>query len=81
MIDLMLIELMIQKVGISAYIRLKIQLSTPFQTKGKMITPHLQCWENLIKYYKITTSKTDACNGRVWEKTYNVNLESLRGGG
>ena len=22
----------------------------------------------------------DACNNRVWEKTYNVNLESLKGG-
>ena len=23
---------------------------------------------------------TDTCNTRVWEKTYNVNLESLKGG-
>ena len=57
MIDLMPIELIIQKVGISAYIRLKSQLSTPFQTKGKMITPHLQYWENLIKDYKKTAPK------------------------
>ena len=33
MIDLMPIELMIQKTGISAYIRLKSQLATPFDTK------------------------------------------------
>ena len=32
MIDLMPIELRIQKSGISAYIRLKKQLATPFQT-------------------------------------------------
>ena len=42
MIDLMPIELMIQKTGISAYIRLKSQLAVPFQVHGKMITPHLQ---------------------------------------
>ena len=42
MIDLMPIDLMIQKVGISAYIRLKNQLSIPFQAQGKTATPHLQ---------------------------------------
>ena len=41
LIDLMPIELMIQKTGISAYIRLKTQLATPFDAKGKG-TPHLQ---------------------------------------
>ena len=41
MIDLMPIELMIQKTGISAYIRLKTQLATPFDTNTK-IKPHLQ---------------------------------------
>ena len=35
MIDLMPIELMIQKTGISAYIRLKKQLANPFDTKTK----------------------------------------------
>ena len=81
MIDLMPIELMIQKTGISAYIRLKNQLATPFDTKGKE-TPHLQYWENLIMDYNITPPPpiTDTCNTRVWEKTYNVNLESLKGG-
>ena len=34
MIDLMPIELMIQKSGLSAYIRLKDQLATPFETRG-----------------------------------------------
>ena len=47
MIDLMPIEVMIQKTGISAYIRLRGQLSVPFQATGKMVTPHLQYWENL----------------------------------
>ena len=79
MIDLMPIELMIQKTGISAYIRLKNQLATPFDTKGKA-KPHLQYWDNLITEYNIATPITDACNTRVWEKTYNVNLESLKGG-
>ena len=80
MIDLMPIELMIQKSGISAYIRLKKQLATPFQTQGKMTTPHLQYWENLICDYNIKTPITDSCSERVWEKTYNVNMESLKGG-
>ena len=80
MIDLMLIELMIQKTGISAYIRLKKQLAIPFQTMGKKMTPHLQYWENMINDYSINTPITDSCNARVWEKTYNVNLESLKGG-
>ena len=61
MIDLMPIELMIQKTGISAYIRLKNQLATPFDTKGKT-KPHLQYWDN------IATPITNACNTRVWEK-------------
>ena len=52
MIDLMPIELMIQKTGISAYIRLKDQLAITFDTKGKG-TPHLQYWESLIAEYNI----------------------------
>ena len=38
MIDLMPIELMIQKMDISAYIRLKRQFSVPFQATGKMVS-------------------------------------------
>ena len=79
MIDLIPIELMIQKPGISAYIRQKNQLATPFDIKGKT-KPHLQYWDNLITEYNIATPITDTCNTRVWEKTYNVNLESLIGG-
>ena len=67
MIDLMPIELVIQKSGISAYIRLKNQLATPFDTKGKT-NPHLQYWDNLITENNIATPVTDACNTRVWEK-------------
>ena len=67
MIDLMPIELMVQKTGISAYISLKEQLSTPFDIKGKG-TLHLQYWENLISDYNIKTMITDTCNTRVWEK-------------
>ena len=79
MIDLIPIELMIQKTGISAYIRLKHQLATPFDTKTKT-KPHLQYWDNLLTEYNIKIPITDAFNERVWEKTYNVNLESLKGG-
>ena len=68
MINLMPIELMIQKTGISAYIRLRRQLLASFQEIGKMVTPHLQYWENLINDYNIHTPTTDACNARVWEK-------------
>ena len=39
MIDLTPKELMIQKVGISAYFRLKQQLTTPFAAKDKNHTP------------------------------------------
>ena len=67
MIELMPIELMIQKTGIAAYIRLKNQLATPFDTKRKT-RPHLQYWDNLITEYNIATPTTDACNTRVWEK-------------
>ena len=63
---------MIQKTGVSAYIR-------PFDTKRKG-TPHLQYWENLIAEYNIKKPITDACNTRVWEKMYNVILDSLKGG-
>ena len=52
MIDLMPIELMIQKTCISAYIRLKNQLATPFDTKTRT-KPHLQYWDNLITEYNI----------------------------
>ena len=68
MIDLLPIELMIQKTCISAYIRLKKQLATPFQTEGKMTTPHLHYWEKLICDYNIKTPITDSCSERVWEK-------------
>ena len=44
-----------------------------------MVTPHLQYWKNLINDYKIIAPKTVACNKRVWEKKYNVNLESFKG--
>ena len=44
-----------------------------------MVTPHLQYWDNLINDYNIETPVTDTCNTRVWKKTYNVNLESLKG--
>ena len=80
MINLMPIEPMIQKTGISAYISLIAQLATPFQTTGKRLTTHLQYRENLIKKYSIKIPITDKCNTRAWEKTYNVNLESLKGG-
>ena len=80
MIDLMPIELMIKKTGISAYIRLRRQLAVPFQVTGKMVIPHLQYWNNLINEYNIETPITDTCNTRVWEKRYNVNLESLKDG-
>ena len=53
MIDLLPIDLMIKKTGISAYIRLKNQLAKPFQTQGKLSTPHFQYWENLINDYNI----------------------------
>ena len=48
-------------------------------TKGKT-KPHLHYWDNLITEYNIATPIMDACKERVWEKTYNVNLESLKGG-
>ena len=70
MIDLMPIELMIQKVGISAYIRLQKQLPTPFQVIGKTAKPYLHYWETLIKDYHIKIPYTDTCNVRVLEKNH-----------
>ena len=49
-------------------------------TQKTRTKPHLQYWDNLITELGIETPITDACNTRVWEKTYNVNLESLKGG-
>ena len=68
------------KTGISAYIRLSGKLAVLFQTTRKMVTLHLQYWENLINDHSIKTPITDTCNIRVSENTYNVNLESLKGG-
>ena len=45
-----------------------------------MTIPHLHYWENLICDYNIKTPITDSCSESVWEKTYNVNMESLKGG-
>ena len=67
---------MIQKVGISAYIRLKSQLNNPCAALNTRHVPHMQYWEKLIKEYNIKMPQTDECNERVWEKTYNVNLDS-----
>ena len=80
MIDLLPIELMVQKVGISAYTRLKGQLNNPCAALNTRHIPHMQYWEKLIKEYIIKMPQTDECNERVWEKTYNVNLDSLKGG-
>ena len=80
MIDLLPIELMVQKVGISAYIRLKSQLNNPCAALNTRHIPHMQYWEKLIKEYNIKMPQTDECNERVWEKAYNVNLDSLKGG-
>ena len=78
--DLIPIDLMIQKVGLAAYLRLKSQLNTPCAAMNVKHLPHMQYWEKLIKEYKKKMSSTDICNTRVREKTYNVNLESLKGG-
>ena len=78
--DIMPIELMIQKDGISAYLRLKPQLEVQSAAQNKKYIPHLQYWENPIEEYKIKLPMTDLCNTRVWEKIYNVHLESLEGG-
>ena len=51
MIDLLPIELMIQKVDISAYIRLKSQLSNPCAALNTRHIRHMQYWEKLIKEY------------------------------
>ena len=40
----------------------------------------MQYWEKLIKEYNIKMPQRDECNTRIWEKTYNVNLDSLKGG-
>ena len=77
MIDLIPIELMIQKMGNSAYVRLRDQVAMSFQVTGNRTTPHLQYWDNLIKDYNIQTPQADVCNTRVWEKTYNVNMCGL----
>ena len=59
MIDLTPIELMIQKVGISAYLRLKRQLVVPSAAQNKKHIPHLQYWENLMEQYAIKLRKTE----------------------
>ena len=77
MIDLLPIELMIQKTGLAAYLRLRNQL-TPFANTDKHKS-HLKYWDDLIKQQNIQIPITDKCQSRVWEKSYNVNLESLNG--
>ena len=49
MIDLIPIDLMIQKVGLSAYLRLNSQLNTPCAAISVKHIPHMQYWEILIK--------------------------------
>ena len=79
MIDLIPIELMIQKSGISTYIRLRHQLEQHTQSTLPKFKPHLSYWEQLIHELDIGLIHTDKCSARVWEKTYNVNMESLNG--
>ena len=62
MIDLMPIDLMIQEVGISVYIRLKSQLNTPCAVLNTKHIPHMQFWEKLIAQYDIKMPNTDLCN-------------------
>ena len=49
MIDLIPIDLMIQKVELSAYLRQKSQLNAPSAAMNVKHIPHMQCWERLIK--------------------------------
>ena len=53
MINLISMDLMIQKVGISAYSRLKSQLNTPWAAIKVKPIPYMQYWERFIKEYNI----------------------------
>ena len=79
MIDLIPIELMIQKTGISTYIRLKQQLEQHTRSSHPKFKPHLSYWEQQICDLNTTTTHTDKCAAKVWEKHYNVNMESING--
>ena len=68
MINLLPIELLVQKVGISAYIRLKSQLNNPCAALNTRHLPHMQYWEKHIKEYNIKMPQTDESNKRVWKK-------------
>ena len=63
---------MIQNTGISAYIRLRGQLAVPFQTTGKMVTLHLQYWENLINDCSIKKPNNRHMQHKSLGETYNV---------
>ena len=76
--DIMPIELMIQKDGISAYLRLKPQLEVQSAAQNKKYIPHLQYWENPIEEYEIKLPKTDLCNVSL-EKDIQC-IESLKRG-
>ena len=59
MIDLMHADLMIQKVGISAFLSLKNQLNTPCAALNTKHIPHMQYLEKLMARYGIKMPNTD----------------------
>ena len=72
MIDLISIDLMIQKVGLSACLRLKSQLNTPCAAMNVRHIPHMQYWGRLIKEYDIKLPSTDICNTRDWKNNMST---------
>ena len=65
MVDLIPIDIMIKKTGISSFIRLKNQLSPPAKSYSPRKVPHLQYWEDATKKYELKNVNTDACSDRV----------------
>ena len=60
--------------------RLKNQLSPPAVSHSSRKIAHLKYWVDLTQKYNLTNINTDACSERIWDKSYIINLDSLKGG-
>ena len=70
------LDLYLNEIGLTTYIRLKPQLEKPWASKLTFAIPHLLHWDNQLKTL-FQNETDDRCCETSWEKNYHVILTSF----
>ena len=70
------LDLYLNEIGLTTYIRLKPQLEKPWASKLAFAIPHLLHWDNQMKTL-FQNETDDRCCETSWEKNYHVILTSF----